>query len=134
MIVLGSIVAVLGIISYIYGNNMNNDLDKQFEYFLHNSKSNPGDIFTIAGIVLIVVGTILVAVGLYLYFRRVNNKLNYSPDGLQARKNVLIMPTKIAVAHEKDSEGEMPVFCRICGSRLSSDSVFCEQCGTKVKR
>lgn len=64
MIVFGVAFIVLGIISTIYGINLNNSLEAQLSAFFKSGSTNPGTIWIIVGATAIVIGLILLAVGL----------------------------------------------------------------------
>ena len=52
-------------------------------------------------------------------------KIKYTGDELE-RKLYDLMP-------ENDTEGEDPVFCIKCGTKLPAGAVFCPKCGHRVK-
>ena len=63
MIVFGFLLFASGIASYIYGDQMNNSLEKQFASFLSNGTTNPGSIFVTLGIALAILGIIFIIAG-----------------------------------------------------------------------
>ncbi len=63
MVVLGVIALIGGIISAVFGNMQNNDLEAQFNSFFNNGSANPGDVFIYIGIAAAVIGVLLIIIG-----------------------------------------------------------------------
>ena len=64
MVGFGIISLILGVISIVYGNSQNNDVEAQLESMFSNGTTNPGDTFLYVGIALAVLGLILLFVGM----------------------------------------------------------------------
>jgi len=109
MIVLGVIMLVAGIASYVYGNQMNNSIEMQVKSLLSSGTTNPGSIFVTVGIVVAVVGVILIVVGCIKKFKG-NNNNGQVPNG----------PIKM----QKSS-------CPHCGAEMMDGAVFCSKCGKR---
>ena len=71
MIVGGGIIAVLGLISIIYGIQQNNNIVAQISSLVFSGRTNPGTIW-------IVLGSIAIVVGLLILYREWKKK---NPNG-----------------------------------------------------
>ena len=65
MLFFGSILFLLGVVSTIFGITKNNDAEAQLEYLFEKGKTNPGTIFIIIGVLLILAGAALIIYHLY---------------------------------------------------------------------
>lgn len=70
MSIIGSLIIVLGIISAVYGNYLNNDFGTQLNNLFETGRTNPGDVFMIIGIGVGVVGLILLVIGLIKHLKK----------------------------------------------------------------
>ena len=64
MIIFGIVIVILGVVSAVYGNHLNNDFEVQLENLFETGTTDPGDIFMFVGIAAAVVGLILFVMGL----------------------------------------------------------------------
>lgn len=60
MLILGIILIILGGVSYVHGDNLNNSFTAQFNSIFYNATANPGSTWITLGIIAAVVGLILV--------------------------------------------------------------------------
>ena len=109
MIVLGIIMLVAGIASYVYGNQMNNSIEMQVKSLLNSGTTNPGSIFVTIGIVVAVIGVILIVVGCIKKFKGNNDNQQVSNQQTKTQKST----------------------CPHCGAELMDGAVFCSKCGKR---
>ena len=64
VIISSIILYILGAISTIFGIVMNNDVEAQVVSILSGSGSNPGTVFSVIGVILLIVATILLVLGI----------------------------------------------------------------------
>jgi uncharacterized membrane protein YidH (DUF202 family) len=141
MVGIGIALCGIGICMYIYGNQMNNDIELQMESLFGSGSVNPGSNYMTIGIVIAVIGLLLVVIGVYKYFSVNKN----SPD----RPNYLKESTWLCVCGT--SNPISATFCASCGRRkgaITSDvqdsgwtcfcgasnhdaNKFCESCGKR---
>lgn len=70
MIILGIILICAGAASYIYGEQLNNNIGMQLESFFNTGSTNPGSIYVTIGIVVAVIGLIIAVIGIIKKFQR----------------------------------------------------------------
>lgn len=107
MIIIGVIMLIAGVASYVYGNQMNNSIEKQIESLFSNGTTNPGSIFVTVGIVVAVIGIVLIVVGCIKKYK-----------GNNGMEQVPVRPIKT-----------QKTTCPHCGSELMNGSVVCSKCG-----
>ena len=112
MIILGVIMLVAGIASYVYGNQMNNSIEMQVKSLLNSGTTNPGSIFVTIGIVVAVIGVILIVIGCIKKYKE-----NTSNDKVP-----------------NESIKELKSTCPCCGAELIDQAVFCSKCGTHINK
>ena len=103
MIVLGIIIILFGGGLWIYGDNMNNDMNTVMDSFFNSGKTNPGSSLVNIGIVVMIVGAILVLCGII---------------------NIIIANNR-----SKPTYDIPKIICPFCKSATSSSSSFCTKCG-----
>ncbi len=109
MITVNKKVSFIGVIFYIYGNNLNNDIDAQMNYLFGEGKTNPGSTCVTIGIVFLVAGALLLITATV----KVYNKSKQEKTTLIAKQFII---------------------CDKCGNKIDNDSVFCKHCGQEVKQ
>lgn len=110
MIILGIIMLVAGVASYVYGYQMNNSIEMQFKSLFNNGTTNPGAIFVTVGIVVAVIGVILIVVGCIKKFKGNNDNGQVPNELIKTQKK----------------------YCPHCGAEIDADSKFCSVCGSAV--
>lgn len=70
-LILSIILYIIGVLGIIFGVALNNDPEAKLEYFLANGSTDPGTMWIIIGVVLLIVATIFLV--LYIV-RRANKK------------------------------------------------------------
>ena len=70
MIVLGIILICAGAASYIYGEQLNNNIGMQLESLFNTGSADPGSIYVTIGIVVAVIGLIFTIIGIIKKFQR----------------------------------------------------------------
>ena len=109
MIIIGVIMLIAGISSYIYGNQMNNSIEMQVKSLLNSGTTNPGSIFVTVGIVVAVIGVILIVVGCIKKYKGNNGKEHNANGSIKKTKST----------------------CSCCGAVLTDEAVFCSKCGNR---
>ncbi len=70
MIALGIILICAGAASYIYGEQLNSNVEKQLESLFNTGSSDPGSIYVTIGIVVAVIGLVFTIIGIVEKFQR----------------------------------------------------------------
>ena len=108
MIIIGVIMLIAGISSYIYGNQMNNSIEMQVKSLLNSGTTNPGSIFVTIGIILAVIGVILIVVGCIKKLKTNNT------NGQGSSEKTKTLTT-----------------CPYCGAEMMDEAMFCSKCGKR---
>lgn len=134
MIIIGFILIVLGSIAAIYGNNLNNDIERQLESIFSNGQTNSGDLAVYIGIAFVIIGILIVL--LDISRGRRGGDLAAADS---AHKWCPVCGARIAMEAEfcckcgsKQLQHKKNI-CRQCGLQLEEDAVFCSKCGATVK-
>lgn len=106
MIIIGIILMLLGLVCYICGDAINNDMDRQMESLFNNGVTNPGSMYVTLGIVILIVGIIFLITGIARHMQK--NAYRQNPVGYQK------------------------CYCANCGQILPVGATFCSQCGAKL--
>ncbi len=154
MLACGIIFVILGIISVVIGNEMNNDVGRQVSSFLESGKINDGEIFETIGWGLVILGGIFIIVGIARIDSRNKPRPIYAvPNGLFVcrccgfqgsyspicpvcnSKNSMVrlnvgpsMPSAPASPIKHETE-----ICPYCGATLVSGKKFCDTCGKALR-
>lgn len=155
MLAAGIVFIILGIISAVVGNSMNNNMDMQFESFFENGQVDPGDIFLYLGLGLILLGIILVIAGiarnaqkssmppLAMYGASSGSQTFkccrcgytgfYSKTCPVCKSKQTMLPYNGHNA-EKSAQlkGTSEKKCPNCGATVSEESKFCNKCGSSL--
>lgn len=108
MIVVAVVLIIMGFISCYYGIEMNNDMDMQMESLFGSGKTDPGSIY-------ILIGVALILSGLVLLIWEINH----------AKKTSASSTTPPSVSFLKQ--------CTQCGNRTSDNFAFCPICGGQMQ-
>lgn len=100
MIILGIILICAGAASYIYGEQINNNIGMQLESFFNTGTTNPGSIYVTIGIVVAVIGLILTIIGIIKKFQPTKQETRHCPNCGAALANGA-------------------VFCSNCGNKVN---------------
>lgn len=103
MIIIGAILAVLGLASTIYGSDLNNSWEAQWNAMWNTGKANPGNVWIIVGVAAIILGIALIILG---YIKKQGTKENHSSAPL---KTLILCP------HCRKELNGSPAFCPYCG-------------------
>lgn len=80
MLILGIILICAGAASYIYGEQINNNIGMQLESFFNTGSTNPGSIYVTIGIVVAVIGLIFTIIGIIKKFQRSSQNQAHCPS------------------------------------------------------
>lgn len=80
MLILGIILICAGAASYIYGEQINNNIGMQLESFFNTGSTNPGSIYVTIGIVAAVIGLIFTIIGIIKKFQRPSQNQAHCPS------------------------------------------------------
>ena len=80
MLILGIILICAGAASYIYGEQINNNIGMQLERFYNTGSTNPGSIYVTIGIVVAVIGLIFTIIGIIKKFQRPSQNQAHCPS------------------------------------------------------
>lgn len=69
MLILGIILICAGAASYIYGEQLNNNIGMQLESLFNTGSTDPGSIYVTIGIVVAVIGLIFTIIGIIKKFQ-----------------------------------------------------------------
>ena len=113
MIIIGLILIVAGVISAIYGSNLNNSISAQLTSLFSTGSTNPGTMFIVLGVIGMVVGLILILVE-----HKQKNSIAYNtgPRGISSNQRSLAI-------YEKK--------CKSCKSIVTDDYKSCPNCGSR---
>lgn len=70
MIILGIVLICVGAVSYIYGEQLNNNVGMQLESLFNTGSIDPGSIYVTIGIVVAVIGLIFTIIGIIKKYQR----------------------------------------------------------------
>lgn len=145
MIIVGGILAALGLASVIYGISLNNDMEAQLNAVFTKGTANPGTVWIVVGAVAMAIAAILIVVAL---MKRSGSFYKGKRTGTESffaeeRKHTVICPNcGKSVSGSSDfcsfcggglRSRKKVRYCPHCESALSEDDVFCPACGSSVK-
>ena len=111
--VLGLLFLAGGVASLIYGYNLNNNLEAQWDAMFSSASVDPGTPWIIGGAIATVLGLVFIIFALFNANRNNSGQVqaNY---GERSRLNA-------------------ESYCPYCGAKLLENALYCIKCGRKVK-
>ena len=80
MLILGILMICAGAASYIYGEQLNNNIGMQLESFFNTGSTNPGSTYVTIGVVVAVIGLILAIAGIIKNTQRPTKAQRHCPS------------------------------------------------------
>lgn len=138
MIGAGVFLLVTGIVLWLYGAALNNDMDAQMNSLFENGKVNPGSTCTTLGIILTVIGLLVLIIGIVRYYQEKDRQTQFqNPNEINNCSDKCSncgcqIPQGAAYCPQCGRKVDPQITCPVCGHLCPSTAAFCSQCGKKV--
>ena len=101
-----------GVVSLIYGYNLNNNMEAQWNAVFNSASVDPGTPWIIGGIIAAVFGLVLIIFALF---------------------NASTSDAKRCTTQDDESRQSAVSYCPNCGTKIGENTYFCTKCGKKVR-
>lgn len=128
MIIIGIITFFYGVMGYIISKEHDYTFEEKLEYLVDGTKPQGYDMiefFDKYSILLMILGVVFVALGLYIRSRERKLRYYYEPTDIYTT-----VPGPVISVNPEQGSGSRWT-CAQCGNANESASVFCGKCGTK---